>query len=292
MIGSSQIGTAFGIPVRVHWSFLLLLLLPTPVSWLVALFGSVLVHELGHALVARHLGVRVLDVTLWPLGGMARLASMPEEPRIEAWVALAGPAVNVVAAAVFGCLSVLAHVAGLPTLAAGCMVLLLVNAMLGAFNLLPAFPMDGGRVLRAWLARTRGWVRATEIAARVGRWAAVAMILAPVLLRPLPGSLRAMAWSLPLVGLFVLVAGVQELVVVRLRHAGARRSQPFEPFEPAQASASPPPPEPDGPDEAGGARRPRQWEGEIEGGRRGFDETAVAALERFRGRMRRSDTGG
>lgn len=298
MNGSFQIGTAFGIPVRIHWSFLVLLLLFWGQPWLlVAVFGSVLLHELGHAVVARRFGVRVLDITLWPLGGMARLAEMPETPRVEALVALAGPAVNVALAAASGLVLVVVGPFA-PTLAGLALPLFVVNLMLGVLNLVPAFPMDGGRVYRAWLARGASWLEATEQAVRVGRGVALSMIFAPVLGAFLPGF-GSFLCSLPVVGLFVLFAGMQELVGVRLRHGisplsgvggspgvfGRRGARPAT----AEARWAPPAAEAP-PAERGEARRPGAWDQTVLGGpRRGFDEDELAALERFRGRLRRSE---
>ena len=102
MNGSLKIGTAFGIPIRIHWTFAILptvmVALGTPfaaaVLLLIVLFGCVFLHELGHSLVARGFGIRVLDISFWPLGGMARMSEIPESPKIEGLVAIAGPAVN------------------------------------------------------------------------------------------------------------------------------------------------------------------------------------------------------
>ncbi|MEL6344446.1 MAG: site-2 protease family protein, partial [Myxococcota bacterium] len=128
----------------------------------VALFGSVLLHELGHALTARHFGIDTQSITLYPFGGIAALTAEPQTPRAELWIAIAGPLVNFALAAIAAPLALLA-VPG-AALFAG------MNLVLGLFNLLPAFPMDGGRVLRAWLSRTRDNTSATEIALNVSRW--------------------------------------------------------------------------------------------------------------------------
>lgn len=329
MNGSYQIGTAFGIPIRIHWSFVLILFLF--LSWgqlwlALPLFGSVLLHELGHSLVAQRFGVRVVDITLWPLGGMARLASMPESSKVEALVAIAGPAVNAVLTVLSG-IGFLLSVFLVPALAIFFVQLAWINLTLGVFNLVPAFPMDGGRVLRAWLARKRDWVAATESAVRFGRAVATVMIVAPlasaVLAFLFPNTsfgLAQFGCTLPLIGLFVLFAGMQELIGVRLRHGlapvgGARFANPFGGFgqsfgggfrgagAPREASyreetgrpwsaeaptgAEPADEADDRPEE--GPRRPAQWDGEAPLRRRGFDEAAVRALERFRGRLRRPD---
>jgi len=189
MKSSWRIGRVAGIDVHLHFTFLILL------GWValshyfvrqnwqdalgglgftLALFTIVVLHELGHALMARRYGIRTRDITLLPIGGVARLERIPEKPKQELLVALAGPAVNVVLAALL--LVVLIVGAELPAardikLVGGPFLakLMWVNVSLAIFNLLPAFPMDGGRVLRAVLAMRMDYVRATNIAASIGR---------------------------------------------------------------------------------------------------------------------------
>jgi Zn-dependent protease len=133
----------------------------------VGLFVSVTLHELGHSYAARRYGIGIESITLWVLGGLAALESIPREWDREFWIAVAGPAVSLLTAV--GCFALLAVLpAGLtvPRFVVGWLAL--TNVALTAFNLLPAFPMDGGRVLRALLARRRPYATATRIAARVG----------------------------------------------------------------------------------------------------------------------------
>jgi Zn-dependent protease/CBS domain-containing protein len=190
---SLKLGKLFGIDVYLHFTFLLLLVFfgfyywrttqnveaaLQGVAFIVALFGCVVLHELGHALMARRYGIQTRDITLIPIGGIARLEKMPEKPGQELWVALAGPAVNVAIAAIL--LIGLAITGGFTPLeelgvAGGSfwLRLMVFNMILVAFNLLPAFPMDGGRVLRALLAMRIGRRRATAIAANVGQGMAI-----------------------------------------------------------------------------------------------------------------------
>ena len=186
---SWRIGRLLGIDVYMHATFLILLVwlgvsyyLPrhlmadviNGLTLIVALFGIVILHEMGHALTARRFGIRTRDITLLPVGGVARLERMPEDPKQELLVALAGPAVDVVLAGLL-LLAVLltrtalavpdSHMAGGNLLSN----LLWINVVLAAFNMIPAFPMDGGRVLRAVLAMRMDYVHATQAAAGIGQ---------------------------------------------------------------------------------------------------------------------------
>ena len=206
-----KIGRLFGIDVKVHWSFLLL---PAwvayehlrqgqtgteaaiGVAFILCIFGCVLLHEFGHALTARRYGVGTRDITMLPIGGVARLNSIPRDPWQELMVALAGPAVNVVIAAVIaaglylngGLESLMPMEASVGELAEGSVskkdfvvrdtgdflrLLMGLNIFLVIFNMLPAFPMDGGRVLRALLAFMVDYRPATRWAAAVGKLCAI-----------------------------------------------------------------------------------------------------------------------
>ena len=189
---SWKIGRLMGIDVYMHATFLLLVGFIVVATWVeshnpartlfsvffvLVIFGCIVLHELGHALTARRYGIRTRDIVLLPIGGVARLERMPEEPNQELLVALAGPAVNVLIA--LGLFAVLTVLGRIPTLRQAATVswtghdflpsLLAVNVWLVLFNLIPAFPMDGGRVLRALLAKRMGYTEATQSAAHVGQ---------------------------------------------------------------------------------------------------------------------------
>lgn len=186
---SWKIGKFAGIDVYLHTTFFLLIgwialsywfqenslvAVISGVGFILALFASVVLHEYGHALTARRFGVKTRDITLYPIGGIARLERIPEDPKQELWVALAGPAVNVVIAAVlFIWLGITAALEPLSSLSVtgGSFLerLMVTNLILVGFNLIPAFPMDGGRVLRALLAMRLEYTQATQIAASVGQ---------------------------------------------------------------------------------------------------------------------------
>lgn len=189
---SWKIGRLAGIEVRVHATFFLLV---TWVAWgnyaaqgsaqaaldgvlfIALLFGIVVLHELGHALTARRYGVATRDITLLPIGGVARLERMPENPRHELAVAVAGPAVNVVLAAALAGIGLALGIDLRPGAAADNLLaqLVWINVALATFNMLPAFPLDGGRALRAFLAMRMPEVRATEVAATLGQGLAVVL---------------------------------------------------------------------------------------------------------------------
>jgi Zn-dependent protease/CBS domain-containing protein len=222
-----KIGRVFGIEIYIHATFVMLLgwvafshiaggvaAMSRGLALVLAVFGIVVLHELGHALVAKRFGVRTRDITLLPIGGVARLERMPEKPIEELLVAAAGPAVNVVLALL---LWAVLEITGRSTSPAALGVvggsfltkLMWVNVSLAAFNLLPAFPMDGGRVVRAGLALKMDYLRATEIAARLGQGMALLFGVLGLFFNPM----------LLFIALFVWMGAQQESTVVGLKKA-------------------------------------------------------------------------
>jgi Zn-dependent protease/predicted transcriptional regulator len=211
---SIRIGRILGIPIDLHVTFLVLLawLALTPVAegaslekgmasagFTTLVFATVVLHELGHAIVARRFGCETRRILLLPIGGVASLARMPQRPIEELLVALAGPAVNVVLAIGLAVTSLLLrHPLTLDEdLDSGFLVarLFWVNVGLCVFNLLPAFPMDGGRALRALLATSMDRVRATSIAAGVGRALAVGLGILGLVFQPMLALVAIFVWS-------------------------------------------------------------------------------------------------
>lgn len=226
---SWKIGALGGIELRVHVTLLLLFGFIGVSHWLdgrgitaalggvgfvAALFLCVLLHELGHALAAQRFGIATRDITLLPVGGVARLERMPEKPTQELWVAIAGPAVNLaIAGALFLWLSLthgwepLSHL----RVGAGSFAerLLIGNIWLVLFNLIPAFPMDGGRVLRALLASRMDYTKATQIAAGVGQGLALVFGFIGLFSDPM----------LLFVALFVWIGASQEAAATQMKSA-------------------------------------------------------------------------
>jgi Zn-dependent protease len=190
-MGSSlKVASVYGIEVRIHFSFLLLLAFfwfqsgtLQSVLFILILFTCVLLHEFGHAFAARAFGIRTQDITLYAIGGVARLNRIPDKPWQELIVAIAGPMVNVViyAALIIFVTNVTAGFQQIEYLESPRIELLArvaeANKLLVFFNLLPAFPMDGGRILRALLAMVLPYARATQIAAWIGQGLAVVLAI-------------------------------------------------------------------------------------------------------------------
>ncbi len=198
---SFKLGRLWGIDVFMHWTFFILLgwiLIANlgagqtltqslmGVVFILALFGCVVLHEYGHALTARRYGIKTKNITLLPIGGVANMEKMPDQPIHELWVALAGPAVNFVIVILLGIYFSITN--SFPdfsqdidpniTLGNFLFYLFIVNIILAVFNLIPAFPMDGGRVLRALLAMRYNRAKATDIAAKIGQFLAILFVFA------------------------------------------------------------------------------------------------------------------
>lgn len=241
MEANVRLGRIAGIPVGMNWSLLIAFWL---IAWNLAagrfpreapghsvaaywwaaaiaallFFASLLAHEVGHALLARREGVAVADITLWLFGGVARLQGDVASAAAEARIAVVGPLVSLALAGVFGLVAAGFARAGLPLPADVCRWLAIINAVLAVFNLVPAFPLDGGRVLRALLWQWRGrrtW--ATAIAARAGRVFGYALIVFG-LFELFVGGSAAGLWSVFL-GWFLLSAARAEESAVLVQHA-------------------------------------------------------------------------
>lgn len=224
-----KVGTIAGVAIYVHATFLLLVAWLAVLDWrqthsvigvvegivfTLALFASIVLHELGHGLAARVFGIGTRDITLLPIGGVGRLERMPAEPWQELWVAVAGPMASVaLAIALFA----VVLVTGGPTAAPDVTLvevpflerLALVNVLLALFNLLPAFPMDGGRILRAVLAMRLGLTRATDIAGAIGQSLAFVLFGAGLFSSPL----------LVLIAVFVWLGAAEERRVAQIKAA-------------------------------------------------------------------------
>ncbi len=238
MKGSLQVAKMFGIPVKLHWSFGLLILYPLYHGmtknldlagmvymglFMLGLFFCVVLHEYGHALTARKYGVQTRDIILSPIGGVARLERLPEKPIQEFYVAIAGPLVNVVIVILIipiiyllfneevvwdgGFFKSILFLIDFNSPIKILPFLLLGNILLAGFNLLPAFPMDGGRIFRSLLSIKLGRLRATQIASYLGNFFGIAMV----------------AWGIyaghiitPLIGVFIFLLARQEYRMVKM----------------------------------------------------------------------------
>jgi Zn-dependent protease/CBS domain-containing protein len=223
---SITIARVAGTAIRLHITFLLLLVFifvanyvsrGAEAAWyslafILLLFACVVAHEFGHIFMARRFGVTTPTVTLLPIGGVAQLERIPEKPSEEFLIAVAGPAVNVVIAAVlvlvFGASLDTKNLYAFENSSVGMLDrLAIVNIFLVAFNAIPAFPMDGGRVLRAALAARLGYLRATEIAATIGQWVAFVFGFLGLFGNPL----------LIFIAIFVYLAAAAEAQLVAVR---------------------------------------------------------------------------
>lgn len=231
MKGALRIGRVAGIKIEVHWTFTLILLWVVfldiqrggnlssallNVTLILFLFVCVVLHELGHALTAKRLNIKTKQITLLPIGGVASMEKMPEKPSEELLVALAGPAVNVVLALLLYLVvpvrtyftldaSNLEQLLSSPSLETLLFYLFIANVMLVVFNMIPAFPMDGGRVLRALLSFRMDRIQATDIAASLGQVIAVIFFILGLFYNPF----------LVLIALFIFIGAYGENQMVK-----------------------------------------------------------------------------
>ncbi len=251
---SMKLGRIFGIDIKVHITFLIILVLGT-ISYsggnglfygfivTIALFTLVLLHELGHSLAAMRYNIPVKDIVLLPIGGVARLERMPEKPSQELVVALAGPLVNVILAIALSPILLLSGVDQAFALSLGSTApaqllnfLFYANVMLAVFNMIPAFPMDGGRVLRAILGFFITYEKSTTVAVNVGRVFALLMAVGPFLLSS-TGIIGFNPWLI-IIAFFIFSAGGQELQAVKTRSL-LRQMQASEIMTPHKVALSP-----------------------------------------------------
>jgi len=226
MKNSLYIGNLFGVKLYIHWTFALLLgwIVTSSLherqtlgefmiimAFVVVVFICIVLHELGHAIAAKHFRIATSNITLLPIGGIAQFESLPEKPKEELLISIAGPAVNIGIAVIllpFANFAVLAAANSTLTLNASNFAtsLVLLNIWLAVFNLVPAFPMDGGRVLRALLALKLDYVRATKIAAGLGQVLGLLFVFSGILF----------SLNLLFIGVMVLIAGRYESAIVQI----------------------------------------------------------------------------
>jgi Zn-dependent protease/CBS domain-containing protein len=218
---SLQLGNISGIRISVHWTFLILIVwvvyrsirsgatgieVAWSVGYVLTIFFCVVLHELGHAFAAKRYNIKTRDITLLPIGGIARLESIPEKPKEELVVAIAGPLVNIaIVALLFPFVSLFFDLAEIQTLehigpANFLPLVMTINLWLALFNLIPAFPMDGGRILRALLGFRLDHAHATRIAASIGQLLAIAFVFFGFMYQPM----------LIFIGLFIFLGAQAE----------------------------------------------------------------------------------
>lgn len=228
---SLKIGSAWGIPIELHFTFILLIAAVLALSvfwmqfyvfWLVLfLFIFVVFHELAHSVVARHYGIKVRKIVLYPIGGVSEIEEIPDNPAQEWRMAVAGPLTSIVLGAFLLAVSIalspeLLRSFTIATTGNFIFDLAIINLMLGAFNLIPAFPMDGGRVFRALLAERFTYSDATRYAVYLGRAFGIIMIVV--------GVIFVNYFLLILVGIFVYIGASEEgeLTIISTKLAGVR----------------------------------------------------------------------
>lgn len=225
---SILIGRVFGIPIKVHTSLIaitvLLALLSgqgflTVLLLVIGIFGSVALHELGHSIVAKSKGSYINEIVLFPLGGVAKISNIPKRPADEIQIALAGPAVSLILALLFANVPIIGQ----------------VNLSLFLFNLIPAFPMDGGRVFRALLTKKKGRLEATRIAAQMAKKIFIILVLAGIFIfQSFLSTVMMVA-----IGIYLFQAGQMEYRMVLMENQTDRFSESREGH--IDVEVSPPP---------------------------------------------------
>lgn len=243
MFQTVYLGKLLGIKVFIHWTFWILAVYvglsnihfglgaaASALGFVFAIFGCVFLHEMGHAIAGKWFRIPTLDITLYPIGGVARMGDFTRSPLAELIVTLAGPMVNVaIATALFVGLSIRAsfeQVSALGVIGMGPWEQLLVaNVVLAVFNMLPAFPMDGGRVLRSLLAMWLPYSQATRYAARVGQFMAAIMLILSFYFLSLP---------LFIIAAMVFLTCTTELLKDRIANVATQMGRSATPFSPSQ----------------------------------------------------------
>jgi Zn-dependent protease len=207
MLKSWRLGAVLGFPVHVHASFLLLLAVVllafgglAGVALTLLVFGSVLLHELGHAVVARYLGVHIDSIEMSFLGGAAKMVNMPRHSAHEIMIAAAGPAVSLILGGLGLGFGTMFHSSLFSWIG-------YTNFIIAAFNLIPALPMDGGRILRAALSRRMDFIRATDLAVKISRGVAIAFAVIGIATGP---------FQLLLLAPFLWIMGTREQLIARM----------------------------------------------------------------------------
>jgi Zn-dependent protease len=220
---SVKIGSAWGIPIELHITFILLMIAVFVLTYpslyyfilILFLFVFVVVHELSHSLVARHYNIKVRKIVLYPIGGVSEIEEIPENPRIEWRMAIAGPLSSVLIGLVFLGVNYIVPTEMADTLYGSfALDLAILNIFLGAFNLIPAFPMDGGRVFRALLAEHMKFSDATRYAAMIGRFFGILLVFVGLFYN---------LWLI-VIGVFIYIGATEEAetTVISTSMAGIR----------------------------------------------------------------------
>ncbi len=239
MFGTFHLFTVRDVPIRIHFTVFFLVYLfrdsKTSFFYTVLIAGllllSVALHELGHTVVAQRYGIRVKDIILTPVGGVARTLGFPDDPHVEVRIALAGPYVSLALAIIGGCLAFIMQHTLFRWSTFTFIVFAVMNLSLFLFNLLPSFPMDGGRILRGTLSLNKGPLEATRIAATIGKIFAVIFIVL---------GLRYDLFSLLIIGIFILLSAGSEYRMMKVKAWQQGYEAPSTPIEP-DFVVSPPP---------------------------------------------------